>query len=73
MLKMLLILSLIVTAPIAAVAWLVNAIIYILFRWIPIIGEFISTPFQLLSLLLETPFILTIEKLGWANSKEQAE
>lgn len=73
MLKLLLILSLIVTAPIAAVAWLVNAIIYILFRWIPIIGEFISTPFQLLSLLLETPFILTIEKLGWANSKEQEE
>lgn len=73
MLKMLLILSLIVTAPIAAVAWLVNAIVYILFRWIPIIGKFISMPFQTIDLLLELPFILTIEKLGWANRKEQVE
>lgn len=65
MIKILMVLSLVITAPIATVAWLVNAIIYILFRWIPIIGKYVSAPFQTIALLLEFPFIMTLEKLGW--------
>ncbi|GHV02003.1 hypothetical protein FACS1894211_12700 [Clostridia bacterium] len=67
--KILLCFSLVITAPIAAISWLVNAIIYILFRWIPIIGKYISTPFQTISILIETPFILTAYKLGWTSPK----
>jgi hypothetical protein len=67
--KFLLIVSLIVSAPIAVIAWLINAIIYILFRWIPGIGIYVSMPFQTVSLLLSSPFMITLYRLGWIKGR----